>query len=185
MLITLITDASWCPTTGVGGWAAFGVARGDRRRKWGAFKEVAISATECELRAIANGLHMVSNVFATTKGDKIIIQSDNQEALDILKRKIMRYHDIRVKIYRYLREMQINADFRHVKAHIPVGKRDKRHHVNVWCDHHAKNAMRIARDLVLAQAQDIVQPGALLKTTLDIPIRQPAPSMVDITNECI
>lgn len=155
MLVTMFTDASWCPETGAGGWAVWWKFDGYMERKAGGFKNPPASSFEAELGALVNGLWLLDRWRPKPwlQGGMIIQQSDCLAALDSLRSTVpnpsrsvqaMRqaWHDLK-------RDRGWRTDLRYVKAHVGRGDREttqgKRTAVNWWCDKAAKEAMQCQR----------------------------------------
>ncbi len=123
---TVITDASFCPETNAGGWAAWitvnspdGEVR--RHRRHGAFKKRPGTSVEAELWALENGVATATKLMP--KPAKILAQCDCLAALQQLKANP--YHK--------------GIAVRHVRGH--TSNTDSRSWVNRWCDNQARRHM--------------------------------------------
>ena len=89
--ITIYTDASVCPKTGAGGWAAWiKTAPGETALHSGAFKTRVTNSTDAEMRAIANALAIVKKLY-DTKDCIIVVVTDSQQAIGTID--IVRFGD--------------------------------------------------------------------------------------------
>lgn len=170
MLVTVFSDASWCPRTKVGGWGAWAKSG---RVQWGvqfsgAFRRQANDSNEAELMAAACALASVLGSEVATAGDTILFEIDNEHALRLVT------HDEQVEIrarsalereaIEVLLELKsrhaLTFKTRHVKGHSGRQRRD-RFGVNELCDRLAKKHMLDARqradDL---RAHDTVGPAS-------------------------
>lgn len=154
MIITLYTDASYCPRTGAAGWAAwirFGPGPEHVVRRGGALTEDPKTSTGAELAAIANGLAVVGALLrdgadalaAANRARRnpappgsrhvVHVRSDSVGALDRLRLNwrgaVAAYEGRCVRAALECAEIH-NCDLQlgHVKGH--RGKADKRSAVN-------------------------------------------------------
>ena len=146
-LTTIITDASWCPNTHAGGWAAWVVNSGIRQKMSGELQKY-VSSFDAECAAITNGFFLAHKTGLLVRKGKVIIQSDCTHALEVLIdqgrtsnpavskmiAQLSEYHNL----YKY------EIESRHVKGHQDPSK-DARTFVNNWCDREAKRHMREMR----------------------------------------
>lgn len=130
--VTVIVDASFCPQTRAGGWAAWLTSDKGRVQKAGCFHDLPQNSTQAELWAALNGIWFALEHGAT----HVLIQSDCQGAL--------------LKISRGIPELSLfNGLFiktKHVKGHTQT--KDARSYVNRWCDSEAKKHMHKQRALL-------------------------------------
>jgi len=124
MLVTVIADASWCPRTRAGGWAAWVRAEGTKIARAGAFKGRAVSSNQAEEWALRNGMYIAAQVPGVTR---LLAQSD---CLNMLQRMPEIVGGLPV-------------EYRHVKGH--TKNPAARSWVNRWCDAEAKKHMRSQR----------------------------------------
>lgn len=134
---TILTDASWCPSQKVAGWAAWIVCNDERYKRYDAFFEKVDSSHEAEIKAIINGVYIAKRVFDP---DHYHVVSDCLTAMNVLQGKAggKVWHAKLLEIVGTTR-----VTFAHVKAH--TNTKDKRSYVNNWCDFNAKMAMRRLR----------------------------------------
>lgn len=170
MLVTLFSDASICPITGCVGWASWakcdrGTARGD-----GVLKRLTIDSAVAEAMAVVNGMAVAINRELIETGDAILVQTDNNSVMDVLRGTARRYirradrhrgdisqEELHHEILRRNEEideiastyadmverMQVTVVWRHCKGH--RGLEDRRAAVNSSCDERARERMKEAR----------------------------------------
>lgn len=152
--ITIYTDASVCPNTESGGWAAWiKAAPGETHLASGIFKTPVKSSTDAELRAIANGLTVAKRVFDIA-GKTIVVVTDSQESIDWITQKTTAKQRAKKtnRIYLDLSKWVINLvpaecklTVKKVKAH---SRSDgKRSFINNLVDKAAKRQMKKGRIL--------------------------------------
>lgn len=153
MIITLFTDASFCPTTRLASYAAWAKADGQVLRKSGMLKDLPENSTEAEIKAIINGLYFVLVEMRPPEGSWIIAQTDCKTAMDLFLgkvRSVPAWNGFTSVILPKLHQAKVKTDFRHVKAH--KGNSSPKNAVNTWCDQEARRLMRAARK-ALQEAQ--------------------------------
>lgn len=139
MRVTVITDASFCPDTFVGGWAAWiAMPNGIKLKRYGALKENPLNSTDAEFKAAINGIVLAVRQGATN----ILLQSD---CINVVKA----INEQEVKLSATLAENSVDVSrikliARHVKGHTVLT--GARYFVNRWCDKMAKLSMREKRD---------------------------------------
>lgn len=150
MNVTLITDASWCPServSGYGYWVA--CARG----KLGGGGRCATTSVEtstvAEMMAVCNALFECYKAGYIVKQDLILIQTDCVAAIKAFEgTRFTNLNPQERMVVKYLHELQkaleLSITFRHVKAHTQV--QDARSVTNRMCDKVAKKFMREARN---------------------------------------
>ena len=146
MRATVITDASHCPQSKVGGWAAWVRVDGhpDPIRRHGTFREQPRTSEHAELYAAANGLYLAQRHGATT----VLLQTDCMAVVNAINRD-----GVVPPLTRTLWDMwdaamvlmgwQGDLRAQHVKGH--TTHEEARFYVNRWCDEHAKKAMKAER----------------------------------------
>jgi len=137
---TVITDASYCPKSHAGAWAAWVTIspeiEGDKPRrlqKAANFRQLASSAYEAELWASLNGINMAVRAGAT----QILVQTDCLAVVNGLNDK---------KYNIELTQLGISPSCikaKHVRGHTRV--QDKRSWCNRWCDAEAGKLMKQQR----------------------------------------
>lgn len=81
-LVTVFTDASYCPQTQIGGWGAW--YKGDDMKAGqlvGGHIRYAGSSNEAELKAIVNALKILTEINVIKPTDAVMLQSDSEWAL--------------------------------------------------------------------------------------------------------
>lgn len=145
---TVITDASFCPTTraaGFGAWVTLDNAGGPPRRikKGGRLNKPPQSSEGAEFYAAMNGIWYAYQAGARD----ILLQTDNMGVVSVINCTTVKsplrsvYADIRLA---HFQGATIRA--KHVKGHTNV--QDARSFVNRWCDEVAGKHMRAARKLL-------------------------------------
>lgn len=146
MHVTILADASHCPTTKAAGYG-FWIASG--RGKWaghGALRGRIATSTQAEMMAVVNALHTAIVRQLVAQEDVVLMQIDCLAAIDSFNRarqlleeevKVVDHYDKLCKAHRLV------VMFRHVKAH--TGKGGSRFVSNSHCDKSAKKEMRRQR----------------------------------------
>lgn len=146
-LTTIITDASWCPNTQAGGWAAWAVNSGNRQKFSGELRRYT-NSFEAECAAITNGFFLAHKRGLLVRQGRVIIQSDCQQALEVLIEQGRTSNPAVSKMLAQLAEYhnlyKYDIEARHVRGHQNPNK-DARTYVNNWCDREAKAKMRLMR----------------------------------------
>lgn len=151
MLITLFTDAGYCPKTRIGTWAAWAKHDGATIRHSGVFKTLYTSSDVAEIYAGLNGLAFVFASVGVPPKSKIIHQMDCQPAIDCFQGKGYKTKEAslivgpaRVFFHTLLREYPtVVIEFRHVEGH--RGDVTPRNAVNTWCDRECTRLLNLAR----------------------------------------
>ena len=154
MLVTLFSDASWCPKQKVGGWGAWVKSkRVDRGAQYGGpFSRNDIpTSNAAETMAACCALWMALRDGIACKKDVILFQIDNQHTLRSLMQEWNKNvspgpeQEAYEQIHALRCEHELTFRHRHVKAHQrPV---NTRFGVNGLCDRRAKLHMREAREI--------------------------------------
>ena len=137
MLCTIVTDASFCPETNVGGWAAWVVCNDVREKQYGAFKDLCKSATEAEIKAAINGAFIAKRSFSQITRYHFV--TDCEAVIRYIEKRNNQWWQIIEDIVG-----QSEVTVKHVRAHKNTGS--ARSWVNGWCDKKARREMRKARD---------------------------------------
>ena len=148
MLVTVFSDASWCPHVKVGGWGAWVKSERLQHQSGGELKSKPISAREAEVMAIGNAVWLALRMGAARPGDEILIQTDCLHAIDVLnegkcKRRTSAEVDVCLALVSWRAKYQLTMRFKHVKGH--TAGHEPRLWVNNFCDRLAKHYMRQAR----------------------------------------
>src|SRR5487761_2065467 len=150
-LITLFTDAGFCPKTHVASWAAWAKANGQTYRQSGVMNGKIDTSDIAELRAIANGVAMVMRHMKPTRGAKIIAQTDCAAAMQAIlgtgyktpraQRRVKSAVDY---INNRLTAAGVSIEMRHVSGH--KGTATPRNAVNTSADMECRRQLAIARN---------------------------------------
>lgn len=153
MLITLITDASWCPRTKIGTWAAWYKASPTLHgRSSGRIRGLVETSEYAEIYAAINGLWSMIRDLDPIVSAQVIAQTDCVGAVNLLNGNVSvvrpDYVDLRARVVALLAKRAISAKWRHVKGHVAASAREAKHHVNHWCDREAYRILEEERKLV-------------------------------------
>lgn len=149
MIITINTDASFCPDTKFGAYAFWIVSNQFKIQKSAILKKTCKTSHEAELKCILNAIVTIKNEIGT---NKIVINTDSMNSIYILTNDRNMIDKYRLtwgkpyhKMYKAIikRYKQCSIEFRHVKAHQDTST--ARTWVNDWCDSQAKQQLKIAR----------------------------------------
>ena len=154
MLITLFTDAGYCPIIRRGSFAAWAKADGGTMREHGVLQGELETAGVAEARAVVNGLFLATRKFRPEPSSRVIVASDCEEAMKALTNaltpKAMKRHaDAVAHFQRICDRHQLSVSFRHVKGHSVLT--DTRRWVNRWCDKACTRALKEIRRENLAE----------------------------------
>lgn len=119
MLVTIITDASFCPDTFAAGYGVW-VASDRGRGTFGGPLHGVTDSGEAEIKAACNGLHHAISNGYVMRGDRILIQLDCMPAISVLSRKCKpRHKEVEALewIERIASSNGLTLLFRHVKGH--------------------------------------------------------------------
>jgi ribonuclease HI len=143
---TVITDASWCPHTNAGGWAAWinvNYPGGGHQRlnRSGNFNKLVESSTWAEAYAAWNGIWLAYQMGARD----ILVQTD---CLELVQRNgrpssVKGASELNCAKEAYWPDARLR--WRHVRGH--TSGDDRRSWVNNWCDREARKYMRQQRAL--------------------------------------
>lgn len=154
MLVTLMCDASHCPTTKVAGYGFWIVCSRGNMPGDGVVHDVDTSLS-AEMVAIASSIWHGLRDGPISPGDKVLIQVDCLGAIDRFEgiRDTLIVTDFQQEIIDYFwyvkKKYFLETEFRHVKAH--TSERSARSNANRLCDRRARKAMRTARDELLLE----------------------------------
>lgn len=147
--VTIVSDASVCPTTGAAGYGFWCVSNRGRHAGGGAFKTPSRNPNLAEIMAIANALHVALALGIAAAGDRILIQTDSICAIDVLdgrtrRRKALEHLFAAGDAYQKRKlEHSLTVEFRHVKGHSKV--EDSRSLAQRHADRRARKGMKDAR----------------------------------------
>lgn len=159
-MITVITDASWCPEIKCAGWAVWVVCDGQRLQNSGAVMPQVASSGDAEFIALVHGLDLALQSFRPQKRTKVLVQSDSIDALRYFENRCKQQKEFAPTARWWVRQAEIRLaallastpermlyETRHVKGH-SNSKQGARFYVNNWADEEAKKQMRLIRDRV-------------------------------------
>jgi ribonuclease HI len=160
MLVTVFSDASWCPKTKAGGWGAWAKSE---RVQWGvqfsgAFRRMVTGSNEAEIMAAACALASTLRSEVAAMGDTILFEIDNEHALRLVTPDAPTGRQPRTDLEKEAIEVLLALKTRHglifktrhVKGHSGRERRD-RFGVNELCDRLARKHMLEARQRVYDQ----------------------------------
>lgn len=149
-LVTIISDASYCPRTHAAGYGFWAVSHRGRHAGGGSFKSGLDGASTAETMAIVNALHVTLSLGIAEKGDKVLIQTDCLFAIHLLTgviKKAERRHPDSWRAFQRFIELravhELAVDFRHVRGHTKVD--DQRSKAQRHSDKRARDGMKKAR----------------------------------------
>lgn len=150
-LITLFTDAGFCPRTKLASWAIWAKANGVVIRRSGMLKDRPSDSGVAELRAMANGIILVLREMRPGPGAKIIAQTDCLTIIGALMGARLRKKAARERMQSAvdhvrlaLADAGVTVEYRHVPGH--AGKGTPRTAVNVECDKECRRLLKAARE---------------------------------------
>lgn len=129
--MTVITDASYCPETKVGGW---GIWIGGKQGFSGPIPPgILESSNDAELFAAAAGISLAIEHYGSRN---ILIQSDCMGVQALVRKPKTRQ--------KWLGDEHLTLRFKHVPGH--TERPEARFYCNRWCDQQARRHMRETRD---------------------------------------
>ena len=147
MLVTILTDASWCPQTKAAGWGAWIATDRGKKQTGGAFKSMVPCNTTAEVLAITHALYKAITNGLLFKNDTVLIQTDSIPAISLLSTTRRSSNQLEADSLFYFMNLcldnNLTVHFKHVKAH--TNREEARFKANTLCDAIAKNFMRTAR----------------------------------------
>lgn len=169
MLVTVITDASYCSETGAAGYGYWVVSERGRASGGGKFSYKAESSLDAEMKAIVNGIYIALREGIAQEGDRVLVQTDCQGAILFFeqvprsKGRQKQYTSERRLVHRWFADLVYNSrlrvDFRHVKGHTSAP--GSRFYANRICDQLARSSMKEMRQ-ILKGAENESQPSYVL-----------------------
>lgn len=160
MLVTLITDASFCPETKAAGWAAWVGSHRGHARKSGIIPTRVGNNNEAEMRAIVFGLRFALEQRILFKGDGLIVKTDSHHARHKLEPMYSTPHGrLRLNQVGVKRVPVINGSsrsefavlvssheiiclFEAIEGHTSVRDRDSHDVIMAWADKKSRKHMR-------------------------------------------
>ncbi len=149
-LITMFTDAGYCPNTHRASYAVWAKTDGKTLRHSGLLRDLASDPNQAEKRALVNGVALVLANMQPEPGTHIIAQTDSLSSVAAFsgtghrkKWQRERIKDLLTLMQAQLAAAGVTIEYRHVKGH--KGTRDARSAVNTWCDGECRRWLREAR----------------------------------------
>ena len=149
MLVSLFSDASWCPHNHVGGWGAWARSERGVAKDFGPFNGVVPDSNIAEVYAVVNGLHMALDYGIAEHADRLLIQTDSQVAILYLSGPLARQKSEAARrgwqaFHRLVEQHALSWVFRHVPGH--TSGKQPRLYVNKLVDQAARTGLQAARD---------------------------------------
>jgi ribonuclease HI len=152
MTVTVVTDASFCPKSGVAGWCSWAESERMQTCRWGALRDTVHSPHEAEIAALANGIYTAIRDGVAQPGDVLRVQCDNQRVVDFFaKGKTPRTSsrtEFEKKAMTHIDNMRVKSSLeitvRHIKGHSGSGTMPT--FVHQMVDKAARKKMRAKRD---------------------------------------
>lgn len=151
MLITIISDASFCHHTKRGGYGIW-VASKRGKKAFGGAAHGHKDNTVVECIAVANGLYHGIEAGLIYTNDTILFQTDCKAAIKLFEGKRTPREE-EVQVYKWFMdtivENKLSFQFRHIKGH--TSNQDQRSKAQRFCDERARSAMRLERSKIRLQ----------------------------------
>lgn len=148
MLITVFTDAGFCPKTHIATWAVWAKCDGKTLRSSGVFKQDVCISDIAEVKAIINGLFKAIKTIEPAPRSKFIVQTDSKTAIKALTtgmsnkaRKRKEFGSLKTVFEDLTKNFEI--EFKWVQSH--QGTVTPRNAVNSWCDSECTRLLNNAR----------------------------------------
>lgn len=173
MLVTIFSDASFCKNTQAGGWGGWAKSQRGTMRHSGAIRHQVFDASQAEMCAILNTIHLAVKRGVAITGDTLLIESDSLDALGCFERRCPGKKKIpkgkrgaRDRARRERRRFLIDAftkmvegfqlRFKWVKGH-QNDNAGPRAFINNQCDRDAKRHMRVEQATRRMPRHEVVQ----------------------------
>lgn len=147
MLVTIISDASYCDKTKSAGYGYWIACARSKKGGGGAITVEVEDNNVAEMMGACNALWHAITSGLVQKGDSVLFQLDCQHAIDVMRMKARMESPQRREVMGYINRMvtqyDLSISFRHVKGH--TKNPDARSRANRHCDRRAKDAMREER----------------------------------------
>ncbi len=157
-LVTIISDASYCPRTHAAGYGFWAVSERGRHGGSGSFKAKLPGSLFAETCAIVNALFIATRLGIAAAGDRVLVQTDCQVAIRALEGKMKRrtinakrnvlLRDAVERFNVFVREHALTIEFRYVQGHSRV--QDQRSKAQRHADARARAGMEKARAKVVS-----------------------------------
>ena len=160
MRVTIIADASHCPTTKVAGYGFWIASDRGKKSGDGIFKEKLINSNSAEMMSVANAFHIALKEGYILEGDQVLIQCDCLAALNAFQGKRIGLNEEETSAVEHVNQLterfSLDVTYRHVKGH--TKGEDRRSKSNILCDKKAKANMRRARCLhYIKQVKEVLR----------------------------
>lgn len=155
MRVTVIADASYCPSgcAGYGYWIA---SERGKRPGGGPVNRRVDTSSAAEMAAIAIAIREGVENGLIHPGDHVLIQTDCTAAIlgfEGGREKLSHdERDAKKQLYRIKASVKFTMSFKHVKGH--SGIREARYIANNMCDMRAREGLRVARSWARQQRQE-------------------------------
>lgn len=147
MIVTVMSDASFCPRTGASGWGAWAKSDRGNSSAGGNFSVRVSDAEEAEAKALAVAVFLSFQWGVSKKRDHLVIQTDCKGVIHAFQNRRASSRGVSEAVAytkQLIKKEGCTYDIRHVKAHVPT--RGKRNYINNVCDSIAKIYMKKERE---------------------------------------
>lgn len=147
MIVSLFTDASFCPDTQVGGWGCWMKSDRHQLTTGSPFRNLVTGSNAAEMKALANGLRAALQFGVAEKGDLVIAQVDNMHVVRVMSGLSCKMKgdelEAKKKIAQLVCDNALILEVRHVKGH--ATSRGGRNRANGVADRIARSKLEKAR----------------------------------------
>ena len=147
MIVTIVSDASFCPKSGAAGYGVWIASNRGKKAFGNQFRHKMTSSNEAEVCAIVNAICFALKTRYLIASDTLVIDTDCRAAIQLLNRRrksSTKREQTALEIYTSLvTKYNLTVYMKHVKAH--TKSKDNRSLSNGYCDETAKANMRLAR----------------------------------------
>ena len=149
MRVTVLADASWCPSTGAAGYG-YWIASDRGSRGGGNVLSRATTNNDAEMMAVVNTLHIALTAGLIESGDVVLVQTDSSHAISRFTRAGANATSVEREVIAALRwivrEHKLTISYKHVKGHTNRNTHTAaRFGANRMCDLRARRYMNEAR----------------------------------------
>lgn len=149
MLVTIMTDASYCPDTGAAGYGYWIASNRGKCGGGGPLRRLLASSTTAETLAVANALHIAFKLGAAEIRDSVLVQTDCQAVIELFEGRRRPVDGTEQEAYfhiqRIINKYFITLHFKHVKGH-NAREGSARSVANHMCDKRARYFMKQMRN---------------------------------------
>jgi ribonuclease HI len=150
VLITMFTDAGFCPDTRLATWAMWAKVNGASVMHSGVLRDRPDSSNVAEIFALANGMVAMTRLIGPPRGSRVIAQTDSTTAIAAFEGRAYLRKKSRPTVSAALDVMRATierfdlvVEYRHVPGHRATV--NPRQTINTWCDRECKRLLRQAR----------------------------------------